>query len=187
MRPLSVTIISHWLPLHLQPGPGRQPILSVAVLWSSQPFLSVLFLFSQIWILNPTPSVASCVISDIFLNLSDFSPLILKMELLAPVSKRWCEACSDSVGDTCGWDLDPGGHLLGPTCSGWLAPRAFGSVPTLLSPCSPASMRFDPSPPLDDKQVTVWEVATLLWWHTANARGLLTEARLTQPAQHLCL
>lgn len=81
------------LPLYLQPGLGRQPIPSVAILWSSQPSLSVLFLFSQIRILTPTPSVASCVTSDRLLNLSDFSPLILKMELLAPVSKRWFKAC----------------------------------------------------------------------------------------------
>lgn len=88
----SGTVVGHRPHLHLPPGSGRQCIPFISAWWSlTFSPTPVLLLVPQIRVQIPAPLLTSCVISDSFLNLSDFS-FLLEMKLLTPPSESWLEA-----------------------------------------------------------------------------------------------
>lgn len=96
-RAPSVTVFSPGLPLPFfltRPWETGHPPLR----WFFQPSLflqlpPILFLVPPIWVQIPAPLLATCVISDRLLNLSDSGFLILEVKLLTPPSVSWGEAC----------------------------------------------------------------------------------------------
>lgn len=99
-------------PLHFSPGPGAsvslQSLPRGLCSQTSNSFLSYGPGFKS-GVQIPTPLLASCVTSESLLKLSDFSFLVLEVELSTPPSESWPEAYGGRTGEGPG----PGGHLWG--------------------------------------------------------------------------